>query len=95
MRSYEFTAYEFTMDFDEFLAYAGSKNWHMTKFGTQKGSYRDLHALKQSGRKVEPSDAFVFISAGHSYDLRQSNGGGVSVIYDSNNKRAYVTSTPR
>ena len=83
------------MEFDEFLAYAGSKKWHMTKFDTEKGIYRYLHAMRQSGRKLELSDIFVSISAGYFYDFRQSNGGGVSVIYDSNNKRAYVTASPR
>jgi hypothetical protein len=95
IRSYSFTAYEFTMGLEEFKAYASSKDWPLSKIETERRVPRYLLGLESLGRPVTPSDVYAKIMSGYFYEFRQSNGGGVSAVFDTESNRAYITMNPR
>ena len=94
IRSYSFTAYEFTITPEGFLDYAKSKDWPVAKINKKEGIARYLLFFESLGKKVD-SDVYATIQDGYSYNFRQKNGGGVSVCYDLKNQRAYVAISPR
>lgn len=97
-RSYEFTAYEFTISESGFRDWALSKGYSLSTITDQtKNIRRYLFALHHTepDRNIDYEDTRLEIRKGLFYETVQRNGGGYLVVYDTESSRVYFKHTPR
>lgn len=80
---------EFNIKQADFFALAKEKDWHLSRIDASQHPMRfsdfipEGHPDRTEPFKVEVKIGFIF-------EDRMRNGGGITVIYDSGNERAYV-----
>ena len=93
--SYMHQAYEGNLSESDFKELARLSNWDYQKFDQPKTfEYTAAELIKSHLDKgYDPKP--VTIKSGYIYQYRQSNGGGLLVMYDLNSQRLYTRSNPR
>jgi hypothetical protein len=87
-------AYEFRIRGDDFAALARERGWRVAPFAEHRGVNRYTFFLPETdSRRQEPLS--VELKSGLIYESHQSNGGGITVLYDTNASRAYVSQSAR
>ena len=95
LKSYSWTAYEFTMQEIEFRKYANDHEWNLKEISDEKSISRYLRFADLVGRTSSLSDSYISVKHGLWHEVRRGNGGGISVVYDRAAQRAYIQTNPR
>ena len=95
LKSYSYTAYEFTIEEAEFKKYALENEWDLKEINEEKRIARYLRFAEFVGRSSNSSDSYATVKRGLWYEVRLRNGGGISVAYDRDSQRAYIQKSPR
>ena len=97
--SYTVTAWEGKINEKDFLAMAKLNSWDIKPFDKPvllEHTANELirqHQAEKAGETVIPRT--IDVSAGYSYNRRQSNGGGTFVVWDKFRQKVYIISNPR
>jgi hypothetical protein len=86
--------YEFRISRADFEALARERGWQVTALPGRRNIMRYTFFLPETDvRHQRPFDADV--NGGLFFERRQANGGGTTVLYDTNALRAYVSESSR
>jgi hypothetical protein len=97
--SYTVTAWEGEINEKDFRAMAKRNSWDIKPFDKPlllEHTANELirqHQAEKAGETVIPLT--IDVSAGYSYNRRQSNGGGTFVVWDKYRQKVYIISNPR
>ena len=97
--SYVVTAREGEICEKDFLDMARRNNWNIVRLDKPvildqtAGELIRRHQSEKNGKSVVPRA--VDVSSGYRYIRRRSNGGGISVVWDSSRRKVYIVSNPR
>ena len=86
--------YEFRISEPDFMALAKERGWTMIALPTERTVARYSSFLSHSDTDHQSASA-IRVSNGWLHENRRSNGGGISVVYDSSASRAYVSQSSR
>lgn len=87
-------AYEFRISIVDFETLARERSWQIAPLTEPRHTMRYSFFLPESdARRQTPQ--FAEVERGLFYEKRRPNGGGVTVIYDTNTLRAYVFQSSR
>ena len=93
--SYMSQAYEGDLSENDFKKLARLCDWDYQKFDQPQEFEYSATELIRSHRSQDKHPRPVTIQSGCIYQYRQSNGGGLLVMYDLNSQRLYTHSNPR
>ena len=93
--SYMSQAYEGDLSENDFKKLARLCDWDYQKFDKPQEFEYSATELIRSHRSQDKQPRPVTIQSGCIYQYRQSNGGGLLVMYDLNSQRLYTHSNPR
>lgn len=93
--SYMSQAYEGDLSENDFKKLARFCDWDYQKFDKPQEFEYSATELIRSHRSQDKQPRPVTIQSGFIYQYRQSNGGGLLVMYDLNSQRLYTHSNPR
>ena len=93
--SYRSQAYEGDLSENDFKKLARLCDWDYQKFDKPQEFEYSATELIRSHRSQDKQPSPVTIQSGCIYQYRQSNGGGLLVMYDLNSHRLYTHSNPR
>ena len=93
--SYMSQAYEGDLSENDFKKLARLCDWDYQKFDKPQEFEYSATELIRSHRNQDKHPRPVTIQSGCIYQYRQSNGGGLLVMYDLNSQRLYTHSNPR
>jgi hypothetical protein len=86
--------YEFRMSRMDFAALARERGWPLAPLVEHRTILRYTFFLPETdSRRQKPF--FIELDGGMFYESRRPNGGGITVLYDTNASRAYVFQSSR
>jgi hypothetical protein len=87
-------AYEFRIGGDDFATLARERGWQVGPLTEHRNVMRYTFFLPETdSRRQKPFS--VEFDSGLFYESRRPNGGGITVLYDTNASRAYVSQSSR
>jgi hypothetical protein len=87
-------AYEFRITLTDFKALARERGWQITPFDAHRSTMRYTFFLPETDARRE-KPLFAEVERGILFESRRPNGGGITVLYDTNALRAYVFQSSR
>ena len=97
--NYRWSAWEGDISEQAFLKMAQHNNWKLQPIlKPQILDYTAKELIRRHRHKKDKNQLIprsVDISGGYEYDRRQSNGGGINVIWSKERQRLYILSNPR
>jgi len=86
--------YDFRIGGDDFAALAKERGWQFAPLTEHRSIMRYSFFLPETdSRRLKPLS--VDLDGGLVYESRRPNGGGITVLYDTNTSRAYVSQSSR
>ena len=86
--------YEFRIGGDDFAVLARERGWQLAPLTEHHSIMRYTFFLPETdARHQKPLS--VELDSGMIYESRRPNGGGITVLYDTNASRAYVSQSSR
>lgn len=87
-------AYEFRIDLTNFEALAKERSWQLAPLDEPRSIMRYTFFLPETHpHRLKP--IFAEVERGLFFESRRPNGGGITVLYDTNVFRAYVSQSSR
>lgn len=87
------TALDFTISEQEFRKYAESQEWYLSEFDSSE--FDRSREVKTASYFAGKQKSEITVKNGLFFERHKENGGGITVIYDRDNKRAHVFSCKR
>jgi hypothetical protein len=86
--------YEFQISSEDFAALAKERGWQVAPLAEHRSIMRYTFFLPETdARRQRPLS--MELDSGMIYESRRPNGGGITVLYDTNRSRAYVSQSSR
>lgn len=87
-------AYEFQISREDFAAVAKERGWQVAPLTEHRSIMRYTFFIPETdAHRQKPLS--VELDGGMIYESRRPNGGGITVLYDTNASRAYVSQSSR